>query len=145
MSLRDTTIGADDPLDCAIDSVDSSSDSWWPSKDENADRDPYPGDHILINKLWPSRLTTRSKTLYDLNEIDFYPLEERLQESVLTIGKLSGSPSLPNRKLHKKRRSVFRSIDILDGPLVLPRVVSESHTGDLKLDHNTQRHALVSP
>jgi len=76
----------------------------------------------------------------DLDEIDFYPPVKQLQESVLTIGEFSGGLSFPNRELHKERRSVFWSIDELDGPLVLPPVVSESHTGDLKLGHSTQRH-----
>jgi hypothetical protein len=140
LSLRDAAIDADDPMDCATESVGSSSDSWWPSEDENADHDPYPGDHIRRNKTWSSQPTTPSETSYDLGEIDFYPPVKQLQESVLTSGELSGGLSFSNRELHKKRQSVFWSIDELDGPLVLPSVVSESHTGDLKLDHSMQRH-----
>ena len=140
LSLRDTAIDAGDPMDCATEFFDSSSDSWCPSEDENADHDPYPGNHIRRNKTWLSRPTTPSETSYDLNEIDFYPPIKQLAESVFTIGELSGDLSFPNRELHKETQSVFWSIDELDGPLFLPPVVSESHTGDLKLDHSTQRH-----
>ena len=127
-------------MDCTTESVGSSSDSWWPSEDENAEHDPYPGSHSRDNKTWSSRPTTPSETSYDLDDIGFDPPDKRLQEIFFTIGELSGGLSSPNRELHKERQSVFWSIDGLGEPLVLPPAVSESHIEDLKLEHSTQGH-----
>ena len=135
LSLRDTAIDLDNPMDCATEYSDFSCESWSPSEDENADYDPYPENHVRKNNAWSSRPTTPSETSYDLDMIDVYPTGKELQASILTIGELSGGLYFPNRELHKDTQSVLWSIDELDGPLVLPSVVSESQIGDLKLEH----------
>jgi hypothetical protein len=191
LSLKKSAIDAGDPMDCASESGGSSSDSWWPSEDENADNAPYPGSLIRRHKTWSSRPTTPSETSYDHEEIDFksrhisvhekptataglppldvasllcipsfgmssppqqhgyhslqyrQPIEQlpekQIQPGVLRSGELSGALSLLTRELHKQRQSVLWSTDGLDGPLVLPPNISQSHTRDLKLDQNTQR------
>ena len=62
LCLRGNAVNADDPMDCAAESIDSSSDDWWLSEDENAGHDPYPGSHIRKYKTWSSRPTTPSET-----------------------------------------------------------------------------------
>jgi hypothetical protein len=186
LSLKNSAIDAGDPMDCASESGGSSRHSYWPSEDENADNDPYPGSLIRRHKTWSSRPTTPSETSYDFEEIDLEPghisvhekststaglppldmasllcipgfgmssppqqhgfhslqyrqpieqlSEKQTQPGVLRSGELSGGLSLLSRELHKERQ--------LDGPLVLPPNISESHTRDLKLDQNMHRESV---